>query len=203
MAKYHVEEQKEENILPKTQKFPTLPESISPLLINVRSEEPADLDTLKGLVGTVVIFMCNHCPYVLHILDKLIDVSREYIAKGISFVTISSNDVVNYPDDSPDKMRALAEEKDFPFPYLFDESQEVARAFAAVCTPDIFLYSSGNELFYHGQFDDSRPDSGLSVTAESLIAAMDLLIIGEDAPQDTKACLGCSIKWHESVDIID
>ena len=92
--------------------------------------------------------------------------------------------------------KALAEEKDFPFPYLFDQSQEVAKSFGAVCTPDIFLYSSKNEVFYHGQFDDSRPNSGLSVTGESLITAMDLLISGEEPPEDIKNCVGCSIKWY-------
>jgi len=184
-----IKEMKEE-----IQQFSSLP--TSGVLLDVRSEDAVDLNTFKGVVGTVVIFMCNHCPYVLHILDKLVDISREYIAKGISFIAISSNDIKNYPDDSPEKMKALAEEKDFPFPYLFDQSQEVAKSFGAVCTPDIFLYSSKNELFYHGQFDDSRPNSGLSVTGESLTTAMDLLISGEEPPEDTKNCVGCSIKWY-------
>jgi peroxiredoxin len=184
-----IKEMKEE-----IQQFLSLPKS--GVLLDVRSEDTVDLNVFKGMVGTVVIFMCNHCPYVLHILDKLVDISREYIAKGISFIAISSNDIKNYPDDSPEKMKALAEEKDFPFPYLFDQSQEVAKSFGAVCTPDIFLYSSKNELFYHGQFDDSRPNSDLPVTGESLITAMDLLISGEEPPEHTKNCVGCSIKWY-------
>ena len=128
-----IKEMKEE-----IQQFLSLPKS--GVLLDVRSEDTVDLNVFKGMVGTVVIFMCNHCPYVLHILDKLVDISREYIAKGISFIAISSNDIKNYPDDSPEKMKALAEEKDFPFPYLFDETQEVARAYHATCTPDFFLF---------------------------------------------------------------
>lgn len=179
-----------------THKFPSLPET-EELLINVRTNSSVNLEALKGRIGTVIVFMCNHCPYVIHILDQFITQARIYQDKGIAFVGISSNDVVDYPDDSPQKMKDLAEEKSFPFPYLFDESQVVARAFGAACTPDIFLYTAGNDLFYHGQFDDSRPGSGEPATGDALVAAMDLLVSEKEAPVDVKRCVGCSIKWKK------
>jgi thiol-disulfide isomerase/thioredoxin len=166
-------------------------------LIDVRTGKVSAIEEFKGSKGTVVVFMCNHCPYVLHILDKLVEMSKSYLVKNVQFIAISSNDVSRYPDDSPEKMSKLAEDKGFVFPYLFDASQKVAKLFKAVCTPDIYVYSSKDELFYHGQFDSTRPDGGVPSTGESLLQALELLIAGGEPPTDTQPCLGCSIKWFE------
>lgn len=160
-----------------------------------RTGKTHSLQELRGEKGTVVIFMCNHCPYVKLILDKLLEVAREYTPKGIAFVGINSNDPVNYPEDAPEKMKELAEEKDFPFPYLFDESQEVARRYQAQCTPEFYVFDQNLRLYYHGQFDDARPGNDQPVTGESLREALNRLLQGEAPPIPQKPAVGCSIKW--------
>jgi peroxiredoxin len=144
--------------------------------------------------AVVVIFMCNHCPYVIHVQDELAAVAREYETRGIRFVGINSNDVEAYPDDSPERMREARERIGYPFPYLFDESQEIARAYRAACTPDIYLFDRDLKLVYRGQFDASRPSSG-TPSGEHLIAAMDALLTGEPVPEDQLPGIGCNIKW--------
>ncbi|WP_428236135.1 thioredoxin family protein [Gracilimonas sp.] len=142
--------------------------------------------------GFVVMFICNHCPYVLHIEDELVNVANEYIARGIGFIAISSNDVEKYPQDSPEKMA----QKDYPFPYLYDESQEVAKAYKAACTPDFFVFDENRKLVYRGQFDESRPSKDMAVTGEDLRNALDALLSGEQIPEDQQVpSMGCNIKW--------
>ena len=152
------------------------------------------LADVAGGEALVVIFMCNHCPYVIHIQAELAAVAREYESRGIRFVGINSNDVESYPDDAPEKMKEARERIGYPFPYLFDETQEVARAYRAACTPDIYLFDRDQKLVYRGQFDVTRPNSG-TPTGENLIAAMDALLAGEPVPGEQVPGIGCNIKW--------
>lgn len=142
--------------------------------------------------GFVVMFICNHCPYVLHIEDELIKVANEYISKGIGFIAISSNDIEKYPQDSPEKMA----EKVYPFPYLFDETQEVAKSYKAACTPDFFVFDENKELVYRGQFDNSRPNTDKPVTGNDLRNALDAVLDGKKiSAKDQIPSIGCNIKW--------
>jgi peroxiredoxin len=143
----------------------------------------------------LVIFMCNHCPFVKHILDPMIELVKVYQAKGVTVVGINSNDVVNYPDDSPKMMTRLAKEAGFTFPYLYDETQKVAKAYRAACTPDFFLFDSNKTLVYRGQMDDSRPGNGIPVTGADLTAAIDAVLEGKQVSKDQKPSIGCNIKW--------
>lgn len=153
--------------------------------------------SLSDYVGRplLVVFACNHCPYVLHILSAFVDVAREYGEKGLGIVMINANDVANYPDDSPEKMIALAREYGFDFPYLYDESQAVAQAYQAACTPDFFLFDGDHRLYYRGQFDGARPHSDEPVTGADLRTAADALLAGQPAPAEQLPSLGCNIKW--------
>ena len=144
--------------------------------------------------GTVVMFICNHCPFVIHVIDEIVSISENY-KENISFVAISSNDVINYPDDSPENMKKLAANKNFSFPYLYDETQEVAKSFDAACTPDFFLYNDENKLVYRGQMDDSRPGNGIPVTGNDLKTALDNLINNIEISSEQKPSIGCNIKW--------
>lgn len=150
---------------------------------------------LKSDKATVVVFICNHCPYVIHIMDELVRVGREYIPKGVSFVMINSNDVENYPDDSPKKMTAFAKVHNFPFPYLYDETQKVARHYNASCTPDFNVFDGKMKCVYRGQFDDSRPQNDKPVTGADLCKTLDLIISGRKVSEDQIPGIGCSIKW--------
>ena len=152
-------------------------------------------DDVKGARGTLVYFICNHCPYVIHCMDELVDVVNDYEERGIGAVAISSNDVSRYPDDSPEKMETFALNYLFTFPYLYDESQEVARAYDAACTPDIYLFDGDSKLYYRGRLDESRPKSEKPVTGADLRAALDELLAGKDAPEKQYPSAGCSIKW--------
>jgi len=156
------------------------------------------LDALRGPKGTVVMFICNHCPYVKHINAELARVARDYQRRGIAFVAISSNDVEKYPDDAPDRMREAARQHGYSFPYLYDATQAVARAYDAACTPDFYLFDAGLSLVYRGQFDDSRPNSGRGATGRDLRAAMDALIDGQPVSPDQKPSVGCNIKWKQA-----
>ncbi len=126
----------------------------------------------------LVIFMCNHCPFVIHVREKLVEAVKDYQSRGVAVVGINSNDVANYPDDSPEKMKADAQKYGYTFPYLYDETQAVARSYDAVCTPDFFLYDGDHKLVYRGQFDDSRPGSDIPVTGEDLTKAIDAVLEG-------------------------
>ncbi|MEW6775772.1 MAG: thioredoxin family protein [Bdellovibrionota bacterium] len=143
----------------------------------------------------VVAFICNHCPYVQHIRKELAAFGKEYRAKGVAIAGINSNDARNYPDDSPVKMAEEAKRWGYTFPYLVDDTQEVAKAYRAACTPDFFVYGKDRKLAYRGQFDDSRPESGKPVTGKDLRAAVDALLAGKNPSKDQKASLGCNIKW--------
>lgn len=145
--------------------------------------------------GHLVMFICNHCPFVKHIQNELKLLGDDF-KKHIQILAISSNDVVGYPEDSPDKMKELAKSLGWSFPYLYDESQKVARSFDAVCTPDFFLYDSNQKLFYRGQLDDSRPGNGVPVSGKDLRNALNLLIEQKPAPQVQKPSLGCNIKFR-------
>jgi peroxiredoxin len=143
----------------------------------------------------LVIFACNHCPYVLHILKELSIMMRLYKKKGLSTVMINANDVANYPEDSPEKMRELSARYQFSFPYLFDDSQQVAKAYKAACTPDFFLFDHSHKLFYRGQFDGSRPDNNIVVDGRDLAEAIEKMLQGQDSPEQQIPSLGCNIKW--------
>jgi peroxiredoxin len=152
-------------------------------------------DDATGPAGLLVVFMCNHCPYVVHIREELARLGRECAALGVGMVGINSNDADAYPDDSPEKMAEESDAAGYTFSYLFDATQDVARAFSAQCTPDFFLYGADGGLFYRGQLDESRPGSGVEVTGEDLRNAINAMVAGEDSPEDQKPSLGCSIKW--------
>ena len=164
-------------------------------LPDVVSGSELSLGDLKSDVATVLMFICIHCPYVKHLQDGLVEVADEYIPKGVSFVAINSNDVENYPDDSPEKMKEVAEEKGYKFPYLFDETQEVAKAYDAACTPDFFVYDRALKCVYRGQFDDSRPGNGKPVTGKDMRMALDSIVAGEAVDWEQIPSIGCNIKW--------
>ncbi len=155
------------------------------------------LSDFSGKRGLLVIFMCNHCPFVIHLRSALAAFAKEYQAKGLGIVGINSNDVSTHPDDSPDRMKGEAKSAGYTFPYLFDESQAVAQAYGAACTPDFFLFDSGRRLVYRGQFDDSRPGNGKPITGSDLRAACDAVLAGKPVPTAQKASIGCNIKWKD------
>lgn len=148
----------------------------------------------------LVIFMCNHCPFVKHVLSDLVRLAREYQAKGVAVVGINSNDVANYPEDNPEMMAKLVEEAGFTFPYLYDETQEVARAYQAACTPDFFLFDKESKLAYRGQMDDSRPGNNIPITGLDLIKAMDAVLAGRKVSTEQKPSIGCNIKWKQGTE---
>ncbi len=167
-----------------------LPDTISGNMIS--------LADIKSDLATVVIFMCNHCPYVIHVNPEIVRVANDYIPKGVSFVAISSNDAQNYPEDTPDKMSIVAKVLRFPFPYLYDETQEVARAYDAACTPDFYVFDGEGKLYYRGRLDDSRPDTGLPLTGRDLRNAIDGVLTNAPAPEKQYPSGGCNIKWKVS-----
>lgn len=148
-----------------------------------------------GAPALLVMFICNHCPYVQHIRSGLADFAREYEPKGLGVVAISANDPEQYPDDGPDAMREEKRRAGYVFPYLFDADQDVAKRYGAACTPDFFLYDADRRLVYRGQFDDSRPGNGVPVTGSDLRAAVDAVLAGERPAADQKPSIGCNIKW--------
>ena len=164
-------------------------------LINTVNDEMLSLSNVKGERGTVIFFVCNHCPFVIHVNHELVNIANDYLAKGIGFAAISSNDVVNYPDDSPELMKKVAVQQNYPFPYLYDETQEVARAYDAACTPDIYVFDRDLRLVYRGQLDDSRPGNDIPVTGKDLRSALDSLLDGQPISEVQKPSLGCNIKW--------
>jgi peroxiredoxin len=159
---------------------------------NGKIVSPADF---KDKAALLVIFMCNHCPYVVHIRAGLAQLARDYLPRGAAIVGINSNDVANYPDDSPAKMKAEVKTAGYLFPYLYDETQAAAKAYRAACTPDIYLFDKNRKLVYRGQFDDSRPGNGIPVTGRDLRAALDAVLAGRPVSPNQKASIGCNIKW--------
>ena len=165
-------------------------------LIEPKTNQVHSLEHLRGDQGTLVMFICNHCPYVVHILDGLVTLGHDYASSPINIIAISANDPNNYPADAPDKMAKLATQQGFEFPYLFDESQAIAKAYGAECTPDFFLFDQALKCVYRGQFDDSRPGNDIAVTGADLRAAMNALIEGNTIGSNQKPSIGCNIKWR-------
>ena len=155
------------------------------------------LSELKGEKATLIMFICNHCPFVLHVNDELVRIATEYQTKGVSFVAISSNDVVNYPQDGPELMKIHAKKVGYPFPYLYDETQEVAKVYDAACTPDLFLFDQDLKCVYRGQLDDSRPNMDTPVTGQDLRAALNAVLNGEKVNENQIPSIGCNIKWKQ------
>ncbi len=170
----------------------TLAPDFSLLNVDGKTVSLSDFDEAPALL---VIFMCNHCPFVIHVADPLAQLTQEYLARGVAIVGINSNDVANYPADSPEQMVAETEQRGYTFPYLYDETQEVAHAYKAACTPDFFLFDADKQLVYRGQIDSSRPDSGIPVTGADLRAALDAVLAGGKPAEDQRASIGCNIKW--------
>ncbi|MBA4603607.1 thioredoxin family protein [Thermoactinomyces mirandus] len=166
-------------------------------LFDVVSQKKVSLDEVKSPTATVIMFICNHCPYVKHVQKQLTQLANDYIPKGISFVAINSNDVEQYPDDSLPKMKETAEKLQYPFPYLFDETQEVAKAYHAACTPDFYIFDENLACVYRGQLDDSRPGNDIPVTGESIRAALNQILNHEPVTVTQKPSMGCNIKWKE------
>lgn len=160
------------------------------------TNEMFNYDTIRGEKATVVMFLCNHCPFVVHVNEQIVDIAKHYISKGVGFVAISSNDVVNYPQDSPDKMAIVAKVLQYPFPYLYDESQDVAKKYDAACTPDFYIFNSSDKLVYRGRLDGSRPGNNEPLTGADLRNALDAVILGIDNIQPQIPSAGCNIKWR-------
>ena len=177
------------NMMPLGTKAPffSLPDTVS--------DTTMTLNELAGSKGTVVMFICNHCPFVKHVNAGIVALAKDYQDKGIGFVAISSNDVENYPQDSPELMKENALHEGFTFPYLYDESQEVATAYDAACTPDFYLFDEELHLVYRGQLDDSRPENGIPVTATDMRNALESVLSGKQVDPQQKPSIGCNIKW--------
>lgn len=164
-----------------------LPDTISGRLLS--------LNELKGDIATVIMFICNHCPYVKHVNRQIVQIAKDYSDKGVRLIAISSNDVVNYPEDSPSLMKQTALELGYSFPYLYDETQEVAKAYQAACTPDFFVYDKELKLAYRGQLDDSRPGNTIPVTGKDIRNALDFVLKNQPVSGEQRPSIGCNIKW--------
>jgi peroxiredoxin len=150
---------------------------------------------IKGEKGTLVMFICNHCPYVKHVIHELVKIGKDYMPKGIGVVAINANDAKNYPQDGPDQMKIFAQENDFPFAYLYDETQSVAKAYDAACTPDFDLFDANDRCVYRGQLDGSRPGNEVPVNGKDLRKALELVLNGKEVPAEQIPSAGCNIKW--------
>jgi len=177
------------NMLPLGTKAPAFE------LLDTVSDKILNLEVLKGEKGTVIMFICNHCPFVIHVNPEIAKVAKEYKSKGISFIAISSNDIVNYPQDAPHLMKKKAQEAEYSFPYLYDETQHVAKAYDAACTPDFYLFDDQLELIYRGQLDDSRPANEVPLSGKDLRNAMNAMLNGAKINSVQKPSIGCNIKW--------
>ena len=164
-------------------------------LQDVISGRTISRDQFVGMKGLLVMFLCAHCPFVKHVEQELARIGHDYAVNGLGIVAISSNDAKAYPQDAPAGLRAQSQRNSFTFHYLYDESQKVARAYNAVCTPEFFLFDSGNRLVYRGQLDGSRPGNGIPVDGRDLRAAIDAVMEGQPVPQDKQPSIGCGIKW--------
>ena len=164
-------------------------------LLNTVDYSTVSLKDCKGENGTVIMFICNHCPFVIHVNEELVKLAVDYQNQGIGFVAISSNEIENYPQDAPHLMTKTAKEVGYPFPYLFDETQEVAKAYGAACTPDFYVFDKNLQSVYHGQLDESRPGNGKPVTGKNLREALNNLLENKPVIEDQKPSMGCGIKW--------
>lgn len=167
------------------------------LLRDVVSERSVSLETFTGKAALLVMFICRHCPYVVHVRNEISRIGRDYADKDLGIVAISSNDPAAYPDDEPDQLKDMAEQLEFRFPFCFDETQEVAKAYKAACTPDFYLFDRQRRLVYRGQLDDSRPGNNKPVTGRDLRAAIDATLTGQPIDQRQKPSIGCNIKWKK------
>lgn len=165
-------------------------------LQNVITNQYVSLEHSKGKQGTLIVFSCNHCPFVIHINQELVRIANEFQPKGIAFIAISSNDIEKYQQDAPHLMKIVAEQNQYSFPYLFDETQEVAKAYDAACTPDFYLFDADLKSVYHGQLDDSRPQNGIPVTGKDLRNALRNLLQNKPPLEIQKPSVGCGIKWR-------
>ena len=165
----------------------TLPDTVSDTMLS--------LEELKSPVATVIMFICNHCPFVKHVNQELVRLANDYQPGKVSFIAISSNDIENYPQDGPDKMKETAASEGYPFPYLLDETQQVARNYQAACTPDFYIFDSELRLVYRGQLDGSRPGNDLPVTGEDLRGALDAILSGNEVSSRQLPSIGCNLKW--------
>lgn len=168
----------------------TLNDAVSGNLLNLMQ--------LKSDKATVVMFICNHCPFVKHIQAELVELAKDYQKKGIAFIAISANDPIDYPEDAPEQMAKVATACAYPFPYLFDATQEIAKAYHAVCTPDFFIFDKDLKCVYRGQFDDSRPGKDIPVTGKDISNALDNILAEKPVSQEQKPSIGCNIKWKKS-----
>jgi peroxiredoxin len=165
-------------------------------LSDVVSGKTYSLEDFAGKKALLVMFLCRHCPFVVHVQQELARIGADYLPQGVGIVAIGANDVGTHPNDSPEHLKAQAEEQNFPFPYLYDESQETAKAYTAIRTPDIFVFDGGGRLVYRGQLDDSRPSNDIPVNGRDLRAVLDAVLAGHPVPADQKPSVGCTIKWR-------
>ncbi|HAT71128.1 thioredoxin family protein [Croceibacter atlanticus] len=177
------------NMLPLGTKAPTFN------LVDAVTKNSYSLEDIKGTKGTVVMFICNHCPFVKHVNDELVRTANDYRVTGFGFVAINSNDIEKYPQDHPDLMWKTAREENYPFPYLFDTTQDVAKAYKAACTPDFFVFDAELKLVYRGQLDNSRPGNGIPVNGRDLRESLDNILNNNPQRKDQKPSIGCNIKW--------
>lgn len=166
-------------------------------LIDAITSKPVSLQAVRGEKGTVVMFLCNHCPFVKHVNEEIVRIANDYRVTGFGFVAISSNDIEKYPQDGPQEMWKTARKHNYSFPYLFDESQEVAKAYDAACTPDFYLFDHDLKLIYRGQLDNSRPGNKIPVNGRDLREALDNVLNNSPQRKDQKPSIGCNIKWRE------
>ncbi len=178
-----------------SQMLPTGTRAPSFSLTDSVSGRTVSLDDFEDDRVLVVMFICNHCPYVKHVRDEIGRFARDYRDKSVGIVAVNANSIETHPQDGPENMKALAEEKDWDFPYLFDETQEVAKSFRAACTPDFFVFDADRRLVYRGQFDDSRPGNDIPVDGRDLRTAVDAALEGKPVPPEQKPSIGCNIKW--------
>lgn len=164
-------------------------------LLDIVSSATITLNTAQHPVATVIMFICNHCPFVKHVSPELSRLATDYTSKNVRFIAINSNDIEAYPDDAPERMKETAKTEGYPFPYLLDETQEVAKAYQAACTPDFFIFDNTLQLVYRGQLDDSRPGNSIPVNGASIRTALDCLLVGKTVPSLQKPSIGCNIKW--------
>lgn len=164
-------------------------------LLDTVTDKYLSLEEVKGQNGTLVMFIANHCPYVQHYNPTLVELAEHYQIKGIKFVAISSNDINQYPDDAPEKMKQVAQKLNYSFPYLYDETQQTAKDYQAECTPDFYLFDKNQKLFYHGQLDESRPNNQVDPSARNMKEAIETLLHGAKSPFNQQPSIGCSIKW--------
>ena len=182
---------KESNMLPLGTKAPNFH------IRDVITDNYYSLDDLKSHKATVIMFICNHCPFVIHVNPEIVRIANDYKSKGVSFIAISSNDVDNYPEDAPDKMSIVAKVLKYPFPYLYDKYQEVAKAYDAACTPDFYVFDGDTKLTYRGRLDQSRPGNDVPLTGQDLRNAIDATLLGEKIETQYPSA-GCNIKWKPS-----